>query len=273
MYPYIKIMGKEIASYGVMVVIGALVTISVIEYRCYKRKKSMVDQLYFLAFSMIFTIVGAKIMYLVINGKEFVSQIGIFLNNFEIFLNYIGGGFVFYGGLLGAIVGAIAYGKYFHQNILCMIDVAVPGIPLFHCFGRIGCFMVGCCYGCQSDSFLSVVYTNALGAPNNVPLLPVQLFEAVFDILLLIVLLRVEKKSLKHLETLGCYLTLYGIARFCLEFLRGDLVRGMWLFLSTSQWISLLIVALGFYLLITKEKNNIIIHWLQTFENVGETRE
>ena len=53
---------------------------------------------------------------------------------------------------------------------------------------------------------------------------------------------------------MGVYLIVYSIMRFCLEFVRGDAIRGGFLGLSTSQWISIVLLPLGIYLVFRKNK-------------------
>lgn len=91
----------------------------------------------------------------------------------------------------------------------------------------------------------NIKYTNSQFAPNNTNLFPVQLTESACNIIIFIILSYIYKKS-KHTEKIiGLYCILYGILRFLLEFLRGDLIRGIELGLSTSQWISIVLIIIG----------------------------
>ena len=90
---------------------------------------------------------------------------------------------------------------------------------IFHFFGRIGCFLGGCCYGKVTTFKLGVAF------PDNVKenifhygskRYPTQLFEAIILLIILVTILFVKKNKFK------LYLILYSIARFFLEFLRGD---------------------------------------------------
>ena len=99
------------------------------------------------------------------------------------------GGQVFYGGLLGGIAGAVVYAKCARlEGFPDYADTVAPAIPLFHFFGRIGCFLGGCCYGIESD--FGFVFTNAVvQSANGVRRFPVQLFESGFNLLLFIFLI------------------------------------------------------------------------------------
>lgn len=154
----------------------------------------------------------------------------------------INGGFVFYGGLLGAMLGIYIYCKCVKLDTVLIFQAVTPCFPLFHCFGRIGCFFAGCCYG------IPVSYGFPMASEPSVPRFPVQLVEALCCLIIFLCLIIAEKKS-KKVNLLVIYLMSYSIVRFILEFLRGDTVRGIWGFFSTSQWISLaiLFVLIGRY--------------------------
>ncbi|MCL1952665.1 MAG: prolipoprotein diacylglyceryl transferase, partial [Oscillospiraceae bacterium] len=109
----------------------------------------------------------------------------------------------------------------------------------FHACGRVGCFCAGCCYG--REAAWGIAFTHAPGAPNGVPLVPVQLFEAGFNLLLMAAILIFKPERRRPGLLLPLYLAAYAAARFVLEFFRGDSGRGV-LLLSTSQWISLLVI-------------------------------
>jgi len=131
---------------------------------------------------------------------------------------------------------------------------------IVHGFGRIGCFMAGCCYGLPTDSFLSVVFTNPVcqAEPLHTPLYPTQLFEATFIFSLLILLFVLKKKKQFDGQLFLIYLMAYAVGRGILEMFRGDIERGFLIenILSNSQFISLLIisVALYFYLRLNRTK-------------------
>ena len=134
---------------------------------------------------------------------------------------FIPEGFVFYGGLFGflavfLIMQKSAFGRI--SPVLC--DTIAVTIPLFHGFGRIGCFFAECCYG----SFLGI---------------PVQLAESAFNFILFSVLLWLNLNNKLRGNLLGVYLVFYAAARFVLEFFREDSVRGMVGMLSLGQICSI----------------------------------
>jgi phosphatidylglycerol:prolipoprotein diacylglycerol transferase len=134
-------------------------------------------------------------------------------------------------------------------------DVIAPGIALGHVVGRLGCFLAGCCYGHETDVPWAVTFTNPLaqenvGTPLGIPLHPTQLYEAGAEAVILGLLLAFEHKGRAFAgRTFWGYMLVYGLSRFVIEMFRGD-PRGMvYGNISTSQFISLLIVPLSLVML------------------------
>lgn len=128
--------------------------------------------------------------------------------------------------------------------MLAYLDLMIPSVALAQAFGRVGCFLAGCCYGRKTDSCLGVVFTNSDFAPNGVKLLPTQLFMAAGDLVLTTVLLWYAAKRPVRGKTSMLYLILYSIGRFIIEFFRND-DRGTVGSLSTSQFIAIFTLMAG----------------------------
>lgn len=258
MFPFIQILGRDFPLYSLSAGTGLLAAFIHYAVQCRFPKSGKVkidtqDTLFMLIYACIFAVVGAKLLYLVTSVKIFWIDGASFWDNVLYWFNIItGGGLVFYGGLIGAFLGGFFYIMHYKTPTAPMIDLGVSGIPLFHAFGRVGCFLSGCCYGCEYDGAFAVTFPadNAGGAPSGVPLLPVQLIEAALNILLWGVLLLVYRRTRRNWLISGLYLVSYGIMRFVLEFFRGDIIRGSVGELSTSQFISIFIVAAGAVLII-----------------------
>lgn len=257
MYPYIEIFGRQLTSYGVMAGLGCLIVFVISLVRVRKLRSSLDDQLFFIGFILVGAIVGAKVLYQLQHISELWRYGSVIFSSLNTFLEYFGQGMVFYGGLIGGCLGAIAYAKCFNVNAVPNAEAIIPCIPLFHCFGRIGCFLGGCCYGIEYDGPFSVTFTQAIGGPNGVPLLPIQLIEAGANLITFFVLMALLKRFKRPLQDFGLYLAIYSVERLIFEFFRGDIVRGSFLSLSTSQWLSLIILPIGLYFLLAKD--NIIV--------------
>lgn len=164
----------------------------------------------------------------------------------------------FFGGLAGgALTFILLYFLYvkkkFPNNNFLKILIIAPGcITLAHGFGRIGCFLAGCCYGIKTDSWLGIKFPNM-----DYKVYPTQLFEALFLFVLSVVLIYLAfKYQCKY--TMVVYLFSYGTFRFLIEFIRGD-ERGAYLLnLSPSQWFSIIciLIATTLIFLLKKDKLN-----------------
>jgi phosphatidylglycerol---prolipoprotein diacylglyceryl transferase len=132
--------------------------------------------------------------------------------------------------------------------------VFAPGIALGHVVGRLGCLLAGCCFGRQTTVPWAITFRNPhayenVGTPLNVPLHPTQLYEAGAELLILAFLLVLERRGRAFPgRTFWSYMFLYGVSRFIIEFYRGD-TRGMVGALSTSQFVSIIIVPLSVIML------------------------
>jgi phosphatidylglycerol:prolipoprotein diacylglycerol transferase len=219
--------------------------------RSKKLEISTDDSIYIFVFGLIGALVGAKILYLLLSVEQIVTDISAGYNLNVLFAKYISGGLVFYGGMIGSFVMAYVMAKAYKADIWEQCKVLIPSIPLVHGVARIGCFFAGCCHGLKADTFISITYTTSQYAPNNTPLIPVQLIEAVFNLIIFGILSRYNR-STPGKQYLFTYVVLYVSGRFMFEFLRGDVIRGSWLMLSTSQWISLIIITI--ILLLLKQK-------------------
>ena len=126
-----------------------------------------------------------------------------------------------------------------------------PGIALGHAFGRVGCFFGGCCFGKVTDLAIGVIYPSGSPAAslypgadgNSLPVLPIQLFEAAFELILFIVLITLLRKIKKHHAQV--YAIGYSVFRFVIEFFRGDDRGSTGFFLTPSQMVGILFIILA----------------------------
>jgi phosphatidylglycerol:prolipoprotein diacylglycerol transferase len=164
------------------------------------------------------------------------------------------GGTVFYGGLVGGLVAAPFAARAVGLSWRLFADAAAPGVALGQALGRVGCFAAGCCWGTACDYPWGVVFpgetVRRTHMPWGVPLHPVQLYEAVIALAIAAALVALHRRRAFAGQVALAYLVLYPLARFAVEFWRGD-DRGE-LFglahatgLSPSQLVSLALVAIA----------------------------
>lgn len=146
-------------------------------------------------------------------------------------------GFVFYGGLIGAIVGLYTYTKIFEKDFNYFSNNVMIAFPLFHVFGRIGCFFAGCCYGKEAT------WGFAMKNEPNIIRLPIQLIESM-GVLCIFIILCIVEKYYSNISIPYLYLGMYSVFRLVIEFFRDDKIRGIWWGISTSQWISIAFILL-----------------------------
>jgi phosphatidylglycerol:prolipoprotein diacylglycerol transferase len=197
---------------------------------------------------IISALVGAKLLLLIVDFHQFTD-------NPRDLLALARSGGVFYGGLIAAVVVALVYLRRHHLPLWTTTDVFAPGIALGHVVGRLGCLMAGCCFGRPTSVPWAVTFHDPaaqanVGTPLGVPLHPTQLYEAGAEALILVCLLAFERRGRPFPgRTFWSYMLLYGISRFIIEFYRGDnrgLVFGV---LSTSQFVSVILVPLAVVML------------------------
>ena len=241
MFPGFYIADKFINSYAIVSLIGAFIAVPFTFYYYRKRCKATADVILMFLIAAIGVFLGMHILYGITNIQYFGLLFKV--KDFWQFIQVAGlifGGSVFYGGLLGGLAAGWIYIKKAKMDPALTSDCAAPAIAIFHGFGRVGCFLGGCCYGVESEH--GIVFTDALiESANGVPRVPVQLYEAAFEFLLFFVLWYFLAKGKFRGRLLCIYLTVYPVGRFILEFWRGDEYRGFLFGLSTSQIISIIL--------------------------------
>lgn len=198
---------------------------------------------------IISALIGAKLLLLIVEFRQFRANPGDLLG-------LVRSGGVFYGGLIAAVIVALFYMRRHKMPLWTTTDVFAPGIALGHIVGRLGCLLAGCCFGKPADVAWAITFTDPAamanaGTPLGVPLHPTQLYDAGAEALILIFLLVFERRGRAFPgRTFWSYMLLYGASRFIIEFYRGDNRGVVFDALSTSQFVSLLLVPLSIVMLI-----------------------
>jgi len=243
MKPYIYIFDLEIHFYPIILVVALLSSVIAIHF-CKKMQSYVLDEILKICpLILIGALIGGKLTYLVIS---------VLSNNTMTVVNLLGG-FVFYGGVIGAGVALLLFRNTLKYSVLHYTDVLVIALPLGQAIGRLGCYLNGCCYGIEYDSFIAVKYV-VDGRLTSV--FPTWFFESIFCFVLFIFLCKGCKKVNVGHHT-AVYLISYSIFRFILEFFRGDEIRGVGMYFSFSQFISVIIFLLGIVIFITSKRKNV----------------
>ena len=241
MHNDILTIGKlTIHGYGLMIAIGILAAVFVAMYRAKRREMDQEPILDIVLIAMIGGFLGSKILYIIVEWKEFIKDPKHFLG---------GGGFVVYGGIILGLVVAFLYFRWKKLDFFAYMDLSMPSVSIAQGIGRIGCFLAGCCYGAETDSALGVVFPQGSLAPAGVKLWPTQLFMSVGNLCIAAILIVASLKLKKKGQVSALYMILYSAGRFGVEFFRAD-HRGSVGVFSTSQFISLFIFIIGIALMV-----------------------
>ena len=249
MHPILFEIGNwPVYSYGVLLAVAYLVALQLAVVRARHVGVDSARVMDLGIYLIIAALVGAKLMLIAIDFDYFRQRPS------ELWSLARAAG-VFYGGLIVAVPFGLWLARRYGLPIWTTADLFAPGIALGHVIGRLGCLLAGCCYGRETHvpwaiTFTSPVASANAGTPLNTPLHPTQLYDAGAELLILIFLLVFERRGRPFPgRTFWLYMLLYAISRFIVEIYRGD-PRGTLLGLSTSQFVSVLVVPLAVVMLL-----------------------
>ena len=255
MFPFLDLKFIKIPMYGLSILTGLIIASFVAYSFCKKRQKNFFDFIIVVACTLGIGFTCAKLLFILVTYplKDFFRVIYLML--FKGRTDLLEGGFVFYGGAIGGVLGYLLGIKIAKCKLTDFTDFFAVLIPLVHGFGRIGCFCSGCCYGIPYEGPFSVIYTHPLSTvPTGIGIFPVQLLESLLLFILFFVLYILFIKKVPHL--IFGYFISYAVIRLITEHFRYDNERGFLLGLSTSQFISILIILISVILLVIMNIRN-----------------
>ena len=239
--------------YGLCMALGFLAAWRVLVYLCKRTGQNLGNVEMLLTWVMISAIIGARAVYVAQHWSVEFAHKPMAIFRFD------QGGLVYYGGFIGALIPYVGYTLYSRKNFFELADISAAVLPLGQAFGRIGCFLHGCCWGKCSDTWLGISFPrrslawhehvkNGLireTAPESLPVIPTQLIESAATLALFVVLFWLYPKHYRRRGLIGgLYLVGYAVLRFFIEYLRDD-PRGAVGPFSTSQAISLVLLVGG----------------------------
>ena len=180
------------------------------------------------------TIYGAKLFTIITNLDKGV-------------IKFQAAGLSSYGAVIGIIIMLLLFGIQFKKKISDLLYIVVTVIPLMYAIGKIGCFLVGCCYGVEYSGPFNVVYNYSLDAPKGIHLFPIQLVETIVFTIIYLIINRIDKKNKRiYLTFIIC-----AMSKFMLDFLR---FRETSQILSINQIVSIIFFIIGI-ICYNKDKN------------------
>jgi phosphatidylglycerol---prolipoprotein diacylglyceryl transferase len=240
-----KIGPLSLSWYGLMVALAVMVVVAWIAWQARKTGSLNSDTVFTAALIGIPSgVIFSKVLHV-------IDQWGYYYQNPGKIIS--GEGLTIWGGILGATIGIWIYSvvsrrfKFSHFG-----DLIAPGIILGQAIGRVGCTLNGCCYGLETNEPYAVIYTNPNSyAPKGIPVIPTQIFEIGYDLILFGVLLAVRGKLKAEGSLFLLYFALYGAWRFGIEYIREGtpFLLGM----HQAQFIGLVVMIITIPLFIYRE--------------------
>lgn len=260
--------GLPIFGYGFMLFV-AVATGGWWAARRAEREHLSSDRIWDLAFCLFMCgIAGARLYYLIEYRDRVFQDVHTAPQFIIAVLNLSSGGIVLYGGLIAAAVAFFVYCAVNRIRPLALLDIITPSIFLGIGFGRIGCFLNGCCYGQEttlpwgvqfpreSATFGALVEKNLLTktAMCTPPLHPTQIYSAIDGFVLAALTAWYFSRRRRNGEVFAIGLFIYSITRFMMEFIRNDEPGVGYPPLTLAQWISLgmFMIAIGYMIWLSR---------------------
>jgi phosphatidylglycerol---prolipoprotein diacylglyceryl transferase len=258
--PAFTAFGRELGpftlhTYGVLLAVAFLVGLWVAYWQAKKAGLDAGRIADMAVYVLIAGLVGARLMLLAVDYKYYV-------NNPRELVSMLQSGGVFYGGLLGGLAVALYFARRYALPVWATADVLAPGVVIGQSIGRLGCLAAGCCWGRPADVPWAVTftdeYTRYVGTPLDIRLHPSQVYESLATFLIFAVLVWMAPRKRFHGQVVIAYVVLYSVARFILEYFRGDAGRGFIGPLSTSQAVAIVLVLLAGVVFVKLRRTQVI---------------
>ena len=247
MYPVLfEFGGFQIRSYGVIVALSFFIALWISTREA--ERKGLEPKLVqdFGVYALLGGIIGARLYFVLFSAPGYFLQ-----HPWEIFAVWSGG-----IGIIGSLIGGFLVAVWFCRNrkvsFLIFGDTLVPGIALGQTVGQLACLLNGDSYGRPTDLPWAITYTDTRSmAPLNIPLHPIEIYEMAAYFLIFLLVWNIRKHQRLDGFTFFTYLAGYGVARFVVDFFRGEPAMFAWGVQAAQLFGVAMILAslLGFVLL------------------------
>jgi len=241
MYPKIHLFDFTIDSYQLSHAVGIIVVIILLHLEFKRNKYSPLDYFILIFVTLMTGIIGSKIYYLLLYWDKFIRHPSEFI--------FSPAGSGWYGGLILGILSILIVSRLKHIPPLHVLDIITTILPLGQAFGRLGCFLAGCCRGIPTSVPWAMSFPNG-ALPTSDRVHPTQLYEMIIYLCVFLLLWKLRKKNLKDGSLFSLYLILAGLGRFIIEFIR--LTPKTSIYLTIPQIFALAGILTGCYMLIMK---------------------
>jgi phosphatidylglycerol---prolipoprotein diacylglyceryl transferase len=238
MYPHLNLFGLSISTYFLIISAASIVGSLWFIQRSRRRGLRRVDAVDLTLTGLIAGFIGARALHVLYEEPVFYYQ-----NPGAVFEIW-NGGFVFYGGLIGAWLGILGFCIWRKQPFWFWADIAAPPAALAYALGRIGCFLNGCCYGkiCELPWAIQLH-----GAHRH----PTQLYATFWELAVVGILLISERRIKGAGHLFNIWLLLHSVGRIVMEVFRDDPRGGLIGGLTISTWLAVTIIGIALFNLVS----------------------
>lgn len=262
----ISVFGVDIAYYGITIAIAMIVGISIALHEAKRTGQNQDTYLDLLMLTMLTSVVGARIYYVIFSWSNYKDNLG------EI-LNIRNGGLAIYGGIIAGVITAFVYSKITKMKFLQIADTVCMGLAAGQIIGRWGNFFNREAFGEYTNNLLamqlpvSAVRENeitsamwnhvvTIGGVEYIQVHPTFLYEGLWNFMVLLFLFWFRKRKKFEGELFFCYLAGYGVGRFWIESLRTDQLLLPGIHVPVSQMLSAVLVIVSLSVIICKRRKN-----------------
>lgn len=262
----ISVFGFDIAYYGITIAIAMIVGISIALHEAKRTGQNQDTYLDLLMLTMLTSVVGARIYYVIFSWSNYKDNLG------EI-LNIRNGGLAIYGGIIAGAITVFVYSKITKMKFLQIADTVCMGLAAGQIIGRWGNFFNREAFGEYTNNLLamqlpvSAVRKNeitsamwnhvvTIGGVEYIQVHPTFLYEGLWNFMVLLFLFWFRKRKKFEGELFFCYLAGYGVGRFWIESLRTDQLLLPGIHVPVSQMLSAVLVIVSLSVIICKRRKN-----------------
>lgn len=249
-----SVFGFRIAFYGLIIGIGVITGVMLAAHNAKKTGQDVDDYWDFSIYAIIFSIIGARLYYVVFSWDLYKDDLLSILNTRN-------GGMAIYGAVIGAAITLFVYCGIKKKNALLVGDTAMPSLILGQAIGRWGNFMNREAFGEYTDGLFAMrlpieavrssdisetIAAHIAEGTNYIQVHPTFLYESAWNLLIFVLLLLYSRRKKFHGEICLMYLGGYGLGRFLIEGLRTDqlLIPGTQIAVSQVLALCMLVFAL-----------------------------
>ena len=262
----ISVFGFDIAYYGITIAIAMIVGISIALHEAKRTGQNQDTYLDLLMLTMLTSVVGARIYYVIFSWDNYKDNLGDILN-------IRNGGLAIYGGIIAGAITVFIYSKITKMKFLQIADTVCMGLAAGQIIGRWGNFFNREAFGEYTNNLLamqlpvSAVRKNeitsamwnhvvTIGGVEYIQVHPTFLYEGLWNLMVLLFLFWFRKRKKFEGELFFCYLAGYGVGRFWIESLRTDQLLLPGIHVPVSQMLSAVLVIVSLSVIICKRRKN-----------------